>query len=217
MDPQNQQNNQQLESFLQKRENANTSTFRRRFKSISSTLLLIITAPLLAIFITSHIFHSYEVDGQSMETTLQSGDRLIVYKLPKTISNISGSTYMPGRWDIIVFDRPTRIAAPSKIKQLIKRVIALPGERVRIENGEVTVFNDQYPDGFSPDKGKEYSEGFSNTINNIDVTVGNGQVFVLGDNRSNSTDSRSFGPISTDLIVGNATARFVPVGNMERF
>lgn len=189
---------------------------RKKYKSLLSTILLIITAPLLAIFITSHVFHSYEVDGASMETTLQNGDRLIVYKLPKTIANITGNEFIPHRFDIIIFDRPAEIAAPNSVKHLIKRVIALPGERVTVKDGVVTVYNSENPNGFNPDNGQPYTGGFDRTVGNVDVTVGQNEVFVVGDNRNNSTDSRIFGPISVDLIVGKATARFVPVNDMRK-
>lgn len=193
-----------------------TERKKRRFKSVSSTVLLIVTAPLLAIFITSHVFHSYEVDGTSMETTLQNGDRLIVFKLPKTFSNITGNDHIPARWDVVVFDRPNQLPSSNSVKHLIKRVIGLPGERVTVKDGVVTVFNDEHPDGFNPDEGREYAETIDRTTAEVDTTVGEGEIFVLGDNRNNSTDSRLFGAISVDLLVGKATARFVPVGDMKR-
>ena len=186
------------------------------YREISSTVLLIVSAPLLAIFLTSHVFQSYEVDGLSMETTLQNGDRLIVNKLSKTIANISGNTYMPNRYDVIVFDRPANANIGKSVDHLIKRVIALPGERVVVSEGTVTVYNKDAPDGFNPDQDQDYQAGISTTPGRVDITVGNGEVFVLGDNRTNSTDSRRFGALSTDGVVGTASYRFIPVNNMKR-
>lgn len=189
---------------------------KRGLKSISSTLILLIAAPLLAFFITSHAFHSFEVDGSSMETTLQNGDRLIVNKLAKTIANISGSTYIPNRGDIIVLDRPQQLAVSKNVKHLIKRVVALPGERITVKSGIVTIYNEDNPNGFNPDKDKDYAKDITTTPGSVDVTIGQGEVFVLGDNRTGSTDSRIFGSISTKTIVGKATLRFIPIGSMRK-
>ncbi len=202
--------------FLKRDTTAQTDT-QKGWKSISSTALLIISAPILALFLTAHVFQSYEVDGLSMETTLQNGDRLIVNKLPKTISNISGSEYMPNRWDIVVFDRPTSSAISGRVGHLIKRVIALPGERVTVRDGIVTIYNQENPEGFNPDANQEYSESFNVTEGQVDITVGSGEIFVLGDNRSNSTDSRRFGSINTNIVVGTAELRFTPINNMRTF
>ena len=202
-----------MESPMERR----VTSRKKGFRHISSTVVLLVAAPLLALFITAHVFHSYEVDGLSMSTTLQHGDRLIVNKLSKTISNLKGSVYMPSRGDIIVFDRPRQISAPNSVKHLIKRVIALPGERVTVRDGKVTVYNIDQPNGFDPDKDKEYSEDIVTTHGNVDVTVSLGEVFVMGDNRTNSSDSRVFGPINTSTIVGDATLRFIPTSKMRRF
>ncbi len=186
------------------------------WKSISSTIALLITAPLLALFITSHVFHSYEVDGQSMFTTLENGDRLIVNKVPKSISNITNNEYIPGRYDIIVFDRPKQIGGAGQVNHLIKRVIGLPGERVTVKNGKVTVYNKDSLNGFDPDTNQEYAKDITTTPGDTDITVGQNEVFVLGDNRTNSSDSRVFGAISVNSIVGKATLRFIPVNDMRR-
>lgn len=188
----------------------------RSVKSILSTVGLLLIAPFLALFMTAHIFQPYQVDGQSMETTLQNGDRLIVYKLPVTLSNIMNNDYTPNRWDIVVFDKPKELNAPDSTKHLIKRVIGLPGERVVVSDGIVTVYNKDMPDGFNPDSGKEYSNDIVSTSGNVDITVGRNEIFVLGDNRDNSSDSRIFGSISTDLLVGRASSRFLPVNAMKK-
>jgi signal peptidase I len=186
------------------------------WKNISGTVFLIISAPILALFLTSHVFQSYEVDGVSMESTLQNGDRLIVNKLPKTIANIADSTYMPNRWDIVVFDRPKQSSISGSVDHLIKRVIALPGERITVKDGRIVVYNQEFPEGFNPDHNQEYSASIASTEGQVDITVSAGEIFVLGDNRSNSTDSRKFGAINTKTVVGTAELRFVPVNNMER-
>lgn len=190
---------------------------RRGWKNIASTLGILLLAPILAIFITIFIFQSYEVYGQSMETTLHNGDRLIVQKFSKNWSRIRGKEYIPQRYEIVVFDRPLFIAGNGNddVKHLIKRVIGLPGDRVVVGDGKVTIFNDEHPEGFNPDEGQEYSKDIITTPNNVDITVGANEIFVLGDNRTNSLDSRSFGAVSNNYITGIATLRFAPVNNFD--
>jgi signal peptidase I len=218
MEPANNFNNFDPNKPLFGEEEKNTKLYllKKIAKKLTGTVGLLITAPLLALLLTAHVFQPYEVDGASMETTLQDTDRLIVLKLPKTWANITNGEYRPRRWDVIVFDRPALLNAPSATEHLIKRVIGLPGERVRVENGTVTVFNAEHPDGFNPDEDKEYSEDIVTTPGKVDLTVGRGEVFVLGDNRTNSTDSRVFGPISEDIIVGKAAVRFIPLNAMRK-
>ena len=79
---------------------------KNRYKSILSTIAIFLAAPLVALALTAYVFQSYEVDGPSMETTLQDNDRLIVLKLSKNISRLKKRVYLPARWDIIVFNRP---------------------------------------------------------------------------------------------------------------
>jgi signal peptidase I len=190
---------------------------RRGWKNIASTVAILLIAPILAIFITIFVFQSYEVYGMSMETTLQDGDRLIVQKLSKNWSSIRGKDFIPQRYEIVVFDKPTFLSASSgDVDHLIKRVIGLPGERVVARDGRYTIYNNQNPNGFNPDEGQEYAKDILNTPGDVDITVGQGEVFVSGDNRSNSLDSRNFGAINTDAITGIATIRFVPVNNFTR-
>ncbi len=188
---------------------------KKGWKSIASTIGILLLAPILAIFITVFIFQSYEVYGQSMETTLQNGDRLIVQKFSKNWSRIRGKEYIPQRYEIVVFDRPLFISTNGRdeVDHLIKRVIGLPGDRVVVSDGEVTVYNDENPDGFNPDEGQDYAKDIVTTPDNVDITVGENEIFVLGDNRTNSKDSRSFGAVPNFYLTGTATLRFVPVDN----
>jgi signal peptidase I len=191
---------------------------RDGLKNVVATIAVLIAAPLVALFITSFVFQSYEVFGPSMQTTLHDGDRLIVMKAPRTWSKITHHTYMPMRGQIVVFTKADLlIESGDGSKQLIKRVMALPGEKVSVKDGVLTVYNKAHPDGFQPDKEGAYGSVITHTGINGDWTVGEGQVFVAGDNRDNSLDSRSFGPIDTKDIVGTAAFRFLPIKQSRKF
>lgn len=185
-------------------------------KEIVSTALLLVFAPIAAIIFTAFIFQFYRVDGQSMEQTLQPNDRLIVYKLPKTISAITHNTYMPSRGEIIVFSLNEKSSVgQNESRQLIKRVIGLPGDRVVVHGGKVTIYNDAHPNGYNPDENTPYEQSTQPTSGEADVTVGDGEIFVMGDNRSNSMDSRVFGAIKADEIVGKLVLRVLPFKSFE--
>ncbi len=180
-----------------------------------STIAILIIAPLIAFALTTFVFQSYEVDGPSMETTLQNRDRLIVYKLPRTLSKITRNSYVPERGEIIIFTRQEgfEFGAGQK-RQLIKRVIALPGERVVVKSGILTVYNEKHPDGFRPDEGA-YKKAIITTPGDIDLVVPEGHVYVCGDNRTNSLDSRAFGPVPFEDIVGRLALRVYPFGKSQ--
>jgi signal peptidase I len=193
------------------------SSAKRGWKNIASTFGILLIAPILAIFITVFVFQSYEVYGMSMETTLQNGDRLIVQKLSKNWSAIRGREYVPQRGEIVVFSKPSSLSSLSgDVDHLIKRVIGLPGERVVVRDGKYTIYNAEHPDGFDPDKDQEYAKDILTTPGEVDITVGESEIFVSGDNRTNSLDSRNFGAINVASVTGIATIRFVPVNNFKK-
>lgn len=189
-----------------------------KLKGIISTIAVLLIAPLLALTITAYVFQSYEVDGPSMQSTLQNHDRLIIWKVSRTWARLTHHDYVPGRGDVIVFVKKGLYEDNSnKEKQLIKRVIGLPGERVTVKDGKVAVYNTQHPNGFSPDATLPYGIVIATTDGNLDLTVPAGEVFVCGDNRANSLDSRYFGPIPLHDVVGKLAVRILPVGNVKKF
>lgn len=191
------------------------------FRNTLSTIGILLLAPVIAIFLTVYVFQSYQVDGPSMETTLQNNDRLIVWKLSRTWSRITGHQYVPNRGDIIILNESGLSAynGGQDTKQLIKRVIALPGERVVIKDNLLTVYNRENPKGFQPDATLPYGKetAIPPTSDNLDVTLSDTELFVCGDNRPQSLDSRRFGPIQTDQVVGKLVARILPLNNIEKF
>lgn len=186
--------------------------------SIASTVAVLLIAPLVALVLTAFVFQSYQVDGPSMQTTLNNNDRLIVWKVPKTWAKITGHNYVPNRGDVVIFvENDISSFGEEPSKQLIKRVIALPGERLVVKDNKVTVYNKEHPKGFQPDQTLPYGKVITETSGDVDLTVSKNHVFVMGDNRPNSLDSRAFGPVDTNDIVGKLVMRVWPAGDMKSF
>lgn len=171
----------------------------------------------MAVVIVLHffVFQAYHVMGSSMSTTLHDADYLIVSKMGYTSALIQrafnkDSAYIPKTGEIIVFHYPRK---PSEV--FVKRVIGVPGDRVVVKEGKITVYNDQYPDGFDPDTG--YETATTATQGNIDETVQKGNVFVVGDNRAPgaSFDSREWGQLPSSYIIGNAVLRLLPLDQIK--
>ena len=189
-------------------------------RSIISTIAILIAAPIIAIFLTTFVFQSYEVDGPSMETTLENHDRLLVWKLPKTFASIMGKDYVPERNDIIIFKTSAiqdGTLDDGAEKQLVKRVIGVPGDRVVVKDGDITIYNAEHPEGFDPDAGQDHGDAVSVTPGDVDITIKEGEVFACGDNRVNSLDSRTIGTIPSDDIIGKLALRIYPLDTVRKF
>jgi signal peptidase I len=186
-----------------------------------STIGILLLAPFIAILLTAYVFQSYQVDGPSMQNTLHNNDRLIVWKLPRTWARITGHQYVPKRGDIVILTESglSNYGDTQDTKQLVKRVIGLPGDHIVIKNSVITVYNKAHPNGFQPDATLPYGANgaIPATNNNLDITLSKTQLFVCGDNRGDSLDSRIFGPIETDQIIGKLVARIYPISDAERF
>ncbi len=167
--------------------------------------LIQVAAISLAIIIPVRYFliQPFYVKGASMEPNFFDHEYLI-------IDEVSYRFRTPERGDIVVFRYPND---PSQF--FIKRVIGLPGETVEIANGKVKVFNDSNPNGFTLPE-KEYLEQII-TATTRNVTLKSNEYFVLGDNRTASLDSRYFGPVVRDAIVGRVWLRGWPLDRWKVF
>ena len=192
------------------------------WRDFLSTVAILAAAAVVAFLIVAFVFRSYEVDGPSMSPTLANDDKLIIWKLPRTWADITGHDYIPKRGDIIVFTE-TGLArfGQQNTKQLIKRVIGLPGDTVVISNGDYIIYNKQHPHGFDPDQtlayGKSTAIPYTAAGAKTKYVLGPDQLFVSGDNRPDSLDSRDFGPINADQIVGQLVMRVYPLSNFSLF
>src|SRR5581483_8268494 len=122
-----------------------------------SLLIIVICAALVTTFLALFIFRTYQVEGPSMQNTLNNGDKLIIWKVPRTWAKITGHAYIPARGDVIVFNESgLSTYGQQDNKQLIKRVIGLPGDHLIVSGGNVTIYNQAHPSGFDPDKTMGY-------------------------------------------------------------
>lgn len=187
------------------------------FKDTLGIIFFVIAVIIGAWLINLLFFRSFSVSGPSMEPTLYTSDRLIVNRVPVTWSHLRGQAYVPGRGEIIVFKNPL-FSQGMQDEYIVKRVIGLPGERVRVKDGVITVFNDAHPTGFQPDK--LVTGPTSPTDGNIDKTIPAGELFVSGDHRQEgySFDSRNgLGTVPFEDIIGPVALRIYPFTGVRTF
>ena len=177
--------------------------------------LLILAALAIAVVINAFIAEPYRIPSESMEDTLQIDDRVMVNKLAYRMGDLQ-------RGHIVVFDDPRIDAAPEETlfeasrrniteaiglsvprTEFIKRVIGLPGERVEIVDNQVLV------DGVPIEE--PYLKAGSAMPDFGPIIVPDGEMFVMGDNRNSSQDSRYFGSVPTDTVVGRAFVIMWPI------
>jgi signal peptidase I len=163
-------------------------------------------AVIIAIVIRSFIFTNYIVEGQSMMPTLQDGNRLIVNKIDYDITK-------PHRFDIIVFH-----ATPTD--DYVKRVIGLPGDSIEYKNDVLYINGKKVDEPYlKPYKEQLVSGLLTENFTLKDITgvdrVPKGKVFVMGDNRRNSVDSRRFGFVDMNQIVGKVDLRYWPISEFN--
>jgi signal peptidase I len=189
-------------------------------KDILEWIIYLLSAILIASFIQSQLYALTTVHQSSMQNTLFEGHMLIMDKLSYQFSE-------PKKGDIVVFlrnedtkgfvnryrvfikDVQLRFHGQFRTNRLIKRVIATAGDTIHINDGNVFVngvlLNESYVKGVTPELGWEYP-----------YKVPDGHIFVMGDNRENSLDSRSFGPISINNVEGKAVFRIFPFSQIGK-
>ncbi|WP_186579101.1 signal peptidase I [Aquibacillus kalidii] len=167
-------------------------------------LRTVLIAILLAMIFRSYLFASYIVDGKSMEPTLYDGNLLMVNKMIYDLTDID-------RFDVIVFHA-------NKEEDYVKRVIGKPGDHIEYKNDTLYVnerkVEEHYLDPYRTNDGSLLTEDFSLEDVTDSLTVPDGKLFVLGDNRKKSLDSRYFGFVDEEKVVGKVDIRYWPVSQL---
>lgn len=156
---------------------------------IFETLQVIIFAVSIFLFVYLLVLQPHKIKGQSMSPSFKDGEFLLTDKVSYRFGEAM-------RGDVVVFE------APGTEQDFIKRIIGLPGETVLVKDGRVFIDNKELAEPYLEPNARTNPSRF--TRENVPVTVPPESIFVLGDNRDNSLDSRSFGFISVDKLRGKA-------------
>lgn len=170
---------------------------------ILEMLKVAVLAGITIALIRYYLFKPFYVKGASMEPNFHEKEYLIIDELSYRFREAV-------RGEVIVFRYPD-----DPKEYFLKRVIGLPGETVKVQGGKVYIFNKENPEGF--ELNETYLPANLNTEGERTSKVGENQLFVLGDNRPNSFDSRRFGPIDQSLVVGRAWLRGWPLNKLAVF
>jgi signal peptidase I len=162
---------------------------------MSSWLRDLLVSVVVSAFIIIFLYQPVRVEGTSMLPMLEDQDRLFINKIAYRVGDIH-------QGDVVVFQYPRD---PSK--SYIKRVIALPGERLRIDHGRVYVDGKLLVEDYVPER-------FTDDRSQPEMVLGAHEYWVMGDHRSISSDSRDFGPVDRELIYGKAAFVYWPVAQI---
>jgi signal peptidase I len=186
----------------------------RHSRWIVELLGVVGVALVVAIVLRTFVVATYSIPSGSMEPTLQVGDRILVDKLSYHLHGV-------GRGDIVVFSTPPEEdCAGPPVSDLVKRVIGLPGETISLSDGKVFINERLLPEPFLPeDVRTDTYPGPSGSAFSLHhaYRIPEGDVYVMGDNRPRSCDSRFWGPIAESTIVGKVDMRIWPVSRLGFF
>ena len=179
-------------------------------KALRDWFLVVVLALGAALLVRVYVLQQFYISGPSMETTLFGNNRVLVNKLSYRLHGIH-------RGDVVVFDRVTTSDGTVQHDDLIKRVIALPGDTIEIKNCLVIVNSKPMVEPYLDTEVFGQADLVSRCrVTNLPVqTIPKKKIFVMGDNRPESFDSRSFGPISESLVVGRAFAVVWPLNRIS--
>ena len=177
-------------------------------RNLIEWLVVMVLAVSAALLIRTFVVQTFWIPSGSMTHTLETGDRVLVNKLAYKFGD-------PKRGDVVVFKRPAN--DPGAINDLIKRVIAVEGDRVSIRDEKVYINGKAINESYTSDRPTLPNVGCgAGDTQGIDTPEGmvvpDQHLFVMGDNRTNSMDSRCFGPIEKDSLVGKAFVVIWPPG-----
>lgn len=167
--------------------------------AVREILIFIVLAVVIVVPIRFFIAQPFIVEGESMHPTFESGDYLVVDELTYRLSD-------PKRGDVVIFRYPGDLSV-----FYIKRIIGLPGETVHIDKGKTSISK---TDGSTVILNESYVVAEDATYS-LDTTLGADQYFVMGDNRPRSSDSRVWGPLPKQDMIGRAFIRLLPAKNLE--
>ena len=173
----------------------------KKENSLWELIKFALLAVAIVIPIRAFVAQPFIVSGLSMFPTFHDGDYLIVDEISYRFED-------PARGDVVIFRYPKD---PSKF--FIKRIIGLPGEELILSGEKIRIKNAEHPEGF--ELAESYVKNISTSM--TDITLGADQYFVMGDNRSASSDSRAWGTLPKNLITGRALVRLLPIKDIEFF
>jgi signal peptidase I len=173
---------------------------KKKMNPLVEWVIVVFVAITSALLVRAYVVQQFAVEGESMVNTLQNGDRVLVNRLSYRLHD-------PRRGDVVVLKR---FDSTSTERDLIKRVIGLPGETVRVSSCTVFINDEPLTEPYI-DAEVQARDGCGG--DQAPVVVPDDSVFVLGDHRGKSSDSRVFGPVADDFLIGRAFVIIWPVGD----